>query len=129
MMELVNNPDFEDRDGWKRKNANGKDVVYSKRYAMGKVFTMRVRKYCNERILLLIVFIYRCFCEQIRTHPKQARYLLLAIFQTEFDFPLQQAFAEHWENFTDIIHFNKNISDVKVIAELATNSDVVYVRP
>ncbi|VDD97302.1 unnamed protein product [Enterobius vermicularis] len=86
MMELVNNPDFEDRDGWKRKNANGKDVVYSKRYAMGKVFTMR----------------------------------------TEFDFPLQQAFAEHWENFTDIIHFNKNISDVKVIAELATNSDVVY---
>lgn len=86
MMEVVNMPGFDDRDGWKKKNSNGKDIVYSKRYAMGKIFTMR----------------------------------------TEFDFPLQQAFAEHWENFIDIIHFNKNISDVRVIAELAPNTDVVY---
>lgn len=44
LMELVNMPDFEQRDGWKRKNSNRNDVVYSKRYSMGKVFTMRVIK-------------------------------------------------------------------------------------
>lgn len=48
-------------------------------------------------------------------------------FQTVFDFPLQQAFAEHWENFIDIIHYNKNISNVRVITELSSHADVVYV--
>uniref|UniRef100_A0A0M3ITT0 START domain-containing protein n=2 Tax=Ascaris lumbricoides TaxID=6252 RepID=A0A0M3ITT0_ASCLU len=47
-------------------------------------------------------------------------------FQTVFDFPLQQAFAEHWENFIDIIHYNKNISNVRVITELSSHADVVY---
>lgn len=42
LMELVNMPDFEDHDGWKQKISNKSDVVYSKRYKMGKVFTMRV---------------------------------------------------------------------------------------
>uniref|UniRef100_A0A183D0P3 Carn_acyltransf domain-containing protein n=1 Tax=Gongylonema pulchrum TaxID=637853 RepID=A0A183D0P3_9BILA len=42
LMELVNMPDFEDREGWKRKNSNKNDVVFSKRYSMGKVFTMKV---------------------------------------------------------------------------------------
>ncbi|VDM25664.1 unnamed protein product [Toxocara canis] len=86
LMELVSMPDFEQRDGWKRKNSNRSDIVFSKRYSMGKVFTMR----------------------------------------TVFDFPLQQAFAEHWENFIDIIHYNKNISNVRVIAELSAHADVVY---
>ncbi|KHN77282.1 hypothetical protein Tcan_16739 [Toxocara canis] len=89
LMELVSMPDFEQRDGWKRKNSNRSDIVFSKRYSMGKVFTMR----------------------------------------TVFDFPLQQAFAEHWENFIDIIHYNKNISNVRVIAELSAHADVVYFLP
>lgn len=42
LMELVSMPDFEDREGWKRKSSNKKDAVYSKRYSMGKVFTMKV---------------------------------------------------------------------------------------
>ncbi|KAL3982945.1 START domain family protein [Acanthocheilonema viteae] len=86
LMELVNMPDFEDHDGWKQKISNKNDVVYSKRYKMGKVFTMR----------------------------------------TVFNFPLQQAFVEHWENFVDIIHYNKNISSVKIVADLSSNTDIVY---
>ncbi|KAM3725348.1 Steroidogenic acute regulatory-like protein [Dirofilaria immitis] len=86
LMELVNMPDFEDHDGWKQKSANKNDIVYTKRYKMGKVFTMR----------------------------------------TVFNFPLQQAFVEHWENFVDIIHYNKNISSVKIIADLSSNTDIVY---
>ncbi|VBB34783.1 unnamed protein product [Acanthocheilonema viteae] len=78
LMELVNMPDFEDHDGWKQKISNKNDVVYSKRYKMGKVFTMR------------------------------------------------QAFVEHWENFVDIIHYNKNISSVKIVADLSSNTDIVY---
>lgn len=42
MMELVSMPDFDDREGWKRKGSNKKDTVYSKRFSMGKVFTMKV---------------------------------------------------------------------------------------
>lgn len=42
MMELINMPDFENREGWKQKSANKNDIVYSKHYAIGKVFTMRV---------------------------------------------------------------------------------------
>ncbi|VDM93452.1 unnamed protein product [Onchocerca ochengi] len=86
LMELVNMPDFEDHDGWKRKTSNKTDIVYAKHYKMGKVFTMR----------------------------------------TVFNFPLQQAFVEHWENFVDIIHYNKNISSVKIIADLSSNTDIVY---
>ncbi|KAL3981482.1 START domain family protein [Acanthocheilonema viteae] len=86
MMELVNMPDFENHEGWNQKSVNKNDIVYSKHYAIGKVFTMR----------------------------------------TTFDFPLQASFAEHWENFADIAKYNKNISDVKIIAELASNMDVVY---
>ncbi|KAM3727044.1 Steroidogenic acute regulatory-like protein [Dirofilaria immitis] len=41
MMELVNMPDFESRDGWKQKSANKNDIVFSKYYAIGKIFTMR----------------------------------------------------------------------------------------
>ncbi|VDN02014.1 unnamed protein product [Thelazia callipaeda] len=85
-MELVSMPDFEDREGWKQKISNKNDVVYSKRYTMGKVYTMR----------------------------------------TVFDFPLQQVFAEHWENFVDIINFNKNISKVEMIADIPTNTNIVY---
>ncbi|KAK6109671.1 START domain family protein [Brugia pahangi] len=86
MMDLVNTPDFENREGWKQKSANKNDIVFSKHYEIGKVFTMR----------------------------------------TIFDFPLQPSFAEHWENFADIAKYNKNISSVKIIAELASNMDVVY---
>ncbi|KAK6111326.1 START domain family protein [Brugia pahangi] len=86
LMELVNMPDFEDHDGWKQKISNKSDVVYSKRFKMGKVFTMR----------------------------------------TIFNFPLQQAFMEHWENFIDITHYNKNISNVKIVADLSSNTDIVY---
>ncbi|VDK29087.1 unnamed protein product [Gongylonema pulchrum] len=39
---------------------------------------------------------------------------------------MQQAFAEHWENFIDIINYNKNISSVKIVADLAPNMDIVY---
>ncbi|EFO19293.2 hypothetical protein LOAG_09204 [Loa loa] len=86
LMELVNMPDFEDHDGWKQKIAHKNDIVYSKRYKMGKIFTMR----------------------------------------TIFNFPLQQAFVEHWENFVDISHSNKNISNVKIVADLSSNTDIVY---
>uniref|UniRef100_A0A0R3S3H3 START domain-containing protein n=1 Tax=Elaeophora elaphi TaxID=1147741 RepID=A0A0R3S3H3_9BILA len=86
LMELVNTPGFEDHDGWKQKISNKNDVVYSKRYKMGKVFTMR----------------------------------------TNFNFPLQQAFVEHWENFVDITQHNKNISSVKIVADLSSNTDIVY---
>uniref|UniRef100_A0A915PSK9 START domain-containing protein n=1 Tax=Setaria digitata TaxID=48799 RepID=A0A915PSK9_9BILA len=88
LLILVNMPDFEDHDGWKQKSSNETDVVYSKRFSMGKVFTMR----------------------------------------TVFNFPLEQAFVEHWENFADIIHYNKNISAIKIIASPSANTDVVYVN-
>lgn len=42
MMQLVNMPDFENREGWSQKSANKNDIVFSKHYAIGKVFTMRV---------------------------------------------------------------------------------------
>uniref|UniRef100_A0A8R1TUY0 START domain-containing protein n=1 Tax=Onchocerca volvulus TaxID=6282 RepID=A0A8R1TUY0_ONCVO len=86
MLELVNMPDFENHEGWKQKSANKNDIVFSKYYALGKIFTMR----------------------------------------TIFDFPLQPCFAEHWENFADITKYNKNISSVKIIDDLAPNMDVVY---
>ncbi|EFO24025.2 hypothetical protein LOAG_04464 [Loa loa] len=86
MLELVNMPDFETHEGWKQKSANRNDIVFSKHFAVGKIFTMR----------------------------------------TIFDFPLQASFAEHWENFADIAKYNKNISSVKIIDELASNMDVVY---
>lgn len=35
-------PDFENREGWKQKSANKNDIVFSKHYAIGKIFTMRV---------------------------------------------------------------------------------------
>lgn len=41
LMELVNMPEFEDHDGWKKKISLKNDVVYSKRYKLGKFFTMR----------------------------------------------------------------------------------------
>ncbi|VDN88016.1 unnamed protein product [Brugia pahangi] len=42
MMDLVNTPDFENREGWKQKSANKNDIVFSKHYEIGKVFTMRL---------------------------------------------------------------------------------------
>uniref|UniRef100_A0A915PIT4 START domain-containing protein n=1 Tax=Setaria digitata TaxID=48799 RepID=A0A915PIT4_9BILA len=86
LIELVNMPNFDNREGWKQKSANKSDIVYSKHHSLGKIFTMR----------------------------------------TVFDFPLQPSFAEHWENFADIIEYNKNISSVKVLADLAPNMDIVY---
>ncbi|MCP9265546.1 Protein F52F12.7 [Dirofilaria immitis] len=61
---------------------------------------------------------------------KQNRQIKMILFiqNTVFNFPLQQAFVEHWENFVDIIHYNKNISSVKIIADLSSNTDIVYVN-
>lgn len=71
-----------------------------------------------------------CFTlEEKNSKNKITIYLFVCfIFQTIFNFPLQQAFVEHWENFVDITHYNKNISSVKIIADLSSNTDIVYVN-
>uniref|UniRef100_A0A915PRD0 START domain-containing protein n=1 Tax=Setaria digitata TaxID=48799 RepID=A0A915PRD0_9BILA len=40
-LNVINAPEFETMEGWKLKSENKTDKIYSKRFAVGKVFTLR----------------------------------------------------------------------------------------
>ncbi|KHN79100.1 Steroidogenic acute regulatory-like protein 1 [Toxocara canis] len=41
VLLVLNTPEFETMEGWKKKKENKSDIVYSKRFEFGKVFTLR----------------------------------------------------------------------------------------
>ncbi|VBB26617.1 unnamed protein product [Acanthocheilonema viteae] len=40
-LNVINTPEFETMEGWKLKNENKVDKIYAKRFAIGKIFTLR----------------------------------------------------------------------------------------
>uniref|UniRef100_A0A0R3RZT6 START domain-containing protein n=1 Tax=Elaeophora elaphi TaxID=1147741 RepID=A0A0R3RZT6_9BILA len=40
-LSVINTPEFETMEGWKLKNENKIDKIYAKRFAIGKIFTLR----------------------------------------------------------------------------------------
>ncbi|VDD87935.1 unnamed protein product [Enterobius vermicularis] len=42
VLTVLEDPGFETMEGWKKKKENKEDVVYSKRFPFGKVFTLRI---------------------------------------------------------------------------------------
>uniref|UniRef100_F1LCV3 START domain-containing protein n=1 Tax=Ascaris suum TaxID=6253 RepID=F1LCV3_ASCSU len=42
VLHILSTPEFETMEGWKKKKENKSDVVYSRRFEFGKVFTLRI---------------------------------------------------------------------------------------
>lgn len=42
VLSIINTPEFETMEGWKLKKENKIDKVFSKRFPVGKIFTLRV---------------------------------------------------------------------------------------
>ncbi|MCP9264393.1 hypothetical protein DINM_022463 [Dirofilaria immitis] len=41
ILSIINTPEFETMEGWKLKKENKTDKIYAKRFAVGKIFTLR----------------------------------------------------------------------------------------
>ncbi|VDM47531.1 unnamed protein product [Toxocara canis] len=64
VLLVLNTPEFETMEGWKKKKENKSDIVYSKRFEFGKVFTLRVRRLLPTRGNLILGG------GRLRVHPK-----------------------------------------------------------
>lgn len=42
VLSVLNTPEFETMEGWKKKKEKNNDTVFSKRFEFGKVFTLRI---------------------------------------------------------------------------------------
>lgn len=66
VLTVLEDPGFETMEGWKKKKENKEDVVYSKRFPFGKVFTLRVSD------IRALVFKICYYCYSGRSILKQA---------------------------------------------------------
>lgn len=67
VLHILSTPEFETMEGWKKKKENKSDVVYSRRFEFGKVFTLRVSCY------RCLIWLYEHFINKQKTKNKKTK--------------------------------------------------------